>query len=301
MKKVAFLLLICVVLSMATSCVLTIPDAPPVSSPTSDPGQETPSPTPDAPDSPTPPPSDTPTDDPPPTETGNITDPQELAMAAYTGFIEKLEATQGSHSQFDMDITMDMYLYAPDPSENMTANMFGNIKMKDFGDNIIAYSIDLDMSGMEGGSVIEIVSDGERIYCVVDGEEQSLDQSFFDEQLDFAMNIPDFAMGDMVSWSTEQVGADTETVIHLSGFKMESYLEEILGEALAELDDSIVVTYDDIEMILKTDGNSMPKSMYINIGMNLTDGTEEADLYVYYGYTYNKIGSGVEIDLSKLA
>ena len=297
MKKAVFLMLTCLLISLLSSCVVSIlpedelsptPEAVETQPPSAPPESNTPAP------APTEEPIDTPDVV---TSTPSGVTAEVRALAAYVGFSEKLTAPSGSQSQLDMDMAMEISLSAQ--GESMVYALSGNIKMKDDGGGKIAYALEMDMSDF-GIGMMEIYSDGDRIYSAINGVEQKLEMSDLDKQLDSLINLPEFSEDDMISTEIETVGGDIETTIVVDGGQMSSYIMGALESMMGSIGEGMSFDISDIVIVLLTDSAENPKSMRMEMDMSMSIEGETADMSMKYLYTINKFGSGVEIDLSKL-
>jgi len=266
MKKVFSLLLICALFVLLVSCG-TGPGAVSTAPPPED--ADTPAPTPEA---------ATPAPD-----TGKT------AYATYTQVFDKMNA------QYDIDMNIDMEIRFG--SQSMPMSMNGNIKMKTEGDKVL-YSMVINN---EFTGTMEIYSDGDTVYCVVDGVETSMDMSELEEQINNSVNMPDFEEEAIKSSESVKEGQDTKTTMVIDGVKVGRFIQEALGDSLGALGEGMDIDISDITISILTDPADNPKSMDMEMSMTLHMDGEEMEIAAVYEYIFNQLGSGVDIDLSAMA
>jgi len=219
----------------------------------------------------------------------------DAAFASYTSLTEKLNAAAGEDAQYDIDMVIETNMKFGDESFETTIN--GNMKMKMEGD-AVWYSMTMDMG--EGG-IMEIYSDGERVYCTLDGEEQVLEMSDMLDQIDSSLNLPEFEKNAIKSCESENVDGGVRTDMVIDGEEMTQFIDEIMGALTELLGEDSEIMIDDIALSILTDNDGNPMEMEMGLNMKMGFAGQEIEMDANYKYIFNKIGSGVEIDLSAMA
>ena len=254
---------------------------------------------------PTPPPIQTPDTTPapldtdPPTTVPSATNPpsndKQEALDAYKTLTASLVTEPNSQMAIDVDMTMDMDMRISGQTQTNHTN--GNIKTKDMGGGKVACSMILDMGGL---GVMEIVTDGDRIYAAMNGTELDLSMDDMDEQLDTTYKFPELTLDAMTDISTWQEGGNSYTKITLDGEKLTSFALDFAEQMAASMGTSVECNVGDMSVLLVTDGAGILKSMSYEAAMSLTAMGQSIEIDLSYEYSVNAIGDDVVIDFSKL-
>jgi len=230
---------------------------------------------------------------PPPVDAGVE---ETTALAAYTRVADKLTISgeAGEDVQFDMDMIMKINIESDGESESLEVN--GNIKVKIDGEETHS-SIVMDMGVM---GRMEMYSDGERVYCSMNGQEMEIETGNVMEQIQGSLNLPQFEEDAIKSCEITEDGENTKMLIVIDGETLTSFVAESMSAMLGEVADSQGMEIYDIEITLVTTKDEIPLSMEMKMEMDMTVMENTMKMVTEITYIFNKVGSGVEVDLSKL-
>ena len=288
-KKALAILLVCATLTLFAACTEKHDFAAPYA-PTDTSAAATP------PASPSPDGSATPAQEEPSPEPEPVKDEKELAYDAYTLFAERLTVQEGSDSQYDIDmnIKMDMTL---DGESIGTSDVDANIKMIVSGETT-QYSMTMDMGEL---GAMEMYTDGDKTYYAINGVEQEIDMAQMEAQISSSVSIAGFEKDAIKTTTTETIGTDTKTTIEIDGKAISGFVMDALVDQLKALGGEAEVAISDVVVTIMSDAAGTPKAMGMEFEMIMTIDGAELIMNAGYDFTFNKFGSGVEIDFSKLA
>ena len=295
MKKVLSLLLLCSLIAMLAACGVSLSPVqneappptrgvPPTAKPTTEPTEE-----------PAAIPTRKPTPEPAtPAPDNNKGNDVRAAYAKYTALNNKLNAQTGDDAQFDMDMNIEMAMTYN--GETMKTTMSGNMKMKTVGGKV-QYAMVMDMGDI--GSM-EMYSDGEKVYCTVNGEQVEMDMADLEQQVDSSVNLPDFSEDAVKSCETVQEGPYTRTTMVIDGEVMGQFIRDSMADTLSQLGNDIGIQISDLTLSILADSAGNPKEMDMVMALTMEYMGEKVEMVATYNYVINKLGSGVNIDLSAL-
>jgi len=189
----------------------------------------------------------------------------------------------------------------------ISVSVFTNAKYKAVGDSFqYSASIETNRSalGSEESEFSEIYSDGEKAYVFEDGIKSEIDMADLEDMIidNYSKFLPDLAESDILDYKTEIIGDDTVISIYISGDVISEIMEKSGGGVLDSSVDE--VEFDSLTLSLRMDKDGIPKN--VNTGFTLSFSMVSNGIpvssKVYYtsDIVFNKYGSGVEVDLSRI-
>ncbi len=226
-------------------------------------------------------------------------DEKSEAFATYTSTFGRLNAEPGSEdAQFDMDIEMIMNMKIM--GQDMPINMSGNIKSV-VEDGKVLYSALMETGIMGMTNTTEMLYDGEKFLYLIDGVENEIDMTMFEEQMQNPFNMPEFSLDAVKSCETTDVPDGKKTTFIIDGGKMTDYMMDTLAESADMLGGLVAdMSMEDMAIEFVVDGDGNPKSMNMQMNMSMDAEGQAMETDMSMKITVNKFGSGVEVDTSKL-
>ena len=189
----------------------------------------------------------------------------------------------------------------------MSLAMFSNTAFKSEGDTfqyaMVSETI-MSFLGMTESTTIETYSDGNVAYIIEDGYKTEISMwELMDEIWDMTGSfMPDFDEMDIYDYDIRTIGSDTLITIMITG----SALDEFAEEMISAMDEADVYGFylNDVELTILVDKDENPKEMsmylYFEIEMDIEGLVCYAIAECEIEMVFNKYGSGVVVDLSKI-
>jgi len=287
-KKIVVILLAIMMITALAACSGADDTPAPV-----DPPAPTTQPPPPPATDPPPPTTDAPQKDPPGGQTGTPAD----TLAAYDMYKQiagHLSLGPGDDGEYDIDFVTDMYLIFG--GEDMEISIGGNLKMIVDGNDIQAVmTMDMSMYGM--GAMV-IYMDGNNVYASIDGMEIDMDLGDFMDMIEDSADMPDFSQDAIKSCDIIKLGGDTIYFIVIDGIAMTEYVAASMQDVMAGADMfGLQMEIADVEMEIVTDSSDNPKSLLMKMHVLMAVEGEEIEMYMNATYIFNKLGSGVVINI----
>jgi hypothetical protein len=203
--------------------------------------------------------------------------------------------------QMDMDIEMDMTVKIG--GTTISQSMAGNIKIiVEDGKMKTATVMDMGMMG-----TTEVIYDGENLYFAMNGMELDLSSlgididEFLSEAAVTSVDMPEFGPDAIKSIETGLVSGGEKTTIIIDGAELSAFSMESMGgmaDILEEFGDTDIpdIIFGDVLIEFIVDNGGQPKSMRIQMTMDVEAEGESAFMEMDMTYTVNAIGSGVVIE-----
>ena len=216
---------------------------------------------------------------------------KEQALENYQSFFKKLSTDGEQDTQYDVDMKIDMKMNMN--GDEMDASTTGNIKFKSVGGKIEYYSkISVDVDE------IVMCYDGEKTYYAINGEKIEVDEETFKAEMGQSVDFPEINNEMLKSFKAEPDGKNTKVTFTVDGTKMTDLTESIMGDLADMVND---FSSFDVIVVVIMDNKGNCKSMKMDFDVEMSIEGVKISSKASFEYIFNKIGSGVEVDLSLLS